>query len=151
MCWMPKGMPIIELRPAKAGFLSGAARPDVIVLLLFLQAIGGLVAGIFATEITEGELLVCCGAASFLLEHMGHQKSRGVPDRWWLAELLMAPGYVIPVGTDQVQAQSFDQVLTDFSGGGHGVKEPPTAEANACSWCTGPADAAESPPRPTDR
>jgi len=28
MCWMPNGMPIIELRPAKTGFLSADTRSE---------------------------------------------------------------------------------------------------------------------------
>ncbi len=35
------------------------------------------------------------------------------------AELLVAPGHVISTGANQVQAQSFNEMLTDFSGGGH--------------------------------
>jgi hypothetical protein len=111
---------------------------------------GGVVAGFFATEIREGELLVISGAASFLLEHMRHQKSRGVPDRRRLAEPLMAPGHNLPARTDQITAQGGDELLADLSGGGHGVRELPIAEAIADSWCAAAAGTAGSRPRPAD-
>ena len=63
------------------------------------------------------------GAAGLLLEHMGHQEARGVPDRRRLAELFMATSNVVPAGADQIQAQGIDQVLADCGGGGHGVSD----------------------------
>jgi len=47
---------------------------------------------------------VLSGAAGLLLEHMGHQEARGVPDGGWLGQVLMATGRVAPVGSDQIQA-----------------------------------------------
>ena len=81
---------------------------------------GGVVAGIFATEISEGELLIAGGAPRFLLEHMGHQETRGVPDRRRLAELLMTPGHVVPTRTDQVAVQGVNELGADLSGRRHG-------------------------------
>jgi hypothetical protein len=50
---------------------------------------------------------------------MVHQKARGEPHRRRLAELLMAPGRVVPAGTDQIAAQGGDELLANLGGGGH--------------------------------
>lgn len=55
-----------------------------------------------------------------LLEHVGHKEARRVPDGWRLAELLMAPGPVVPAGADQIAAQGGDELPADLGGGGHG-------------------------------
>ena len=109
--------------PAAAGIGLIEGIVGVVVFLLFLQAMAGLVAGFFASEIGEGELFILSGAAVLLLEHMGHQEARGVPDRRRLAELFMATSNVVPAGADQIQAQGIDQVLADCGGGGHGVSD----------------------------
>ena len=46
---------------------------------------------------------------------MGHQEASGVTHRWRLVDLFMAPGHFLPTGTDQVDAECLDEVLTDFS------------------------------------
>ncbi len=107
-------------KPAAAGVGLVKGVVGVVVLFLLLQAVGGPVAGFFASEIGEGELFILRGAAGLLLEHMGHQEARGVPDRRWLGQVLMATGDIVPAGADQIQAQGVDQVLADLGGGGHG-------------------------------
>ena len=102
---------------AGVGLIEGVV--GVVFLLFFLQAIGGVVAGFFPSEIGERELLILCGAAGLLLEDMGHKEARGVAHRWWLVDLFMPPGHVIPIGTDQIDAKGIDQVLADLGGGSH--------------------------------
>jgi hypothetical protein len=99
----------MKLRPrrrepaaAGVGLIEGVV--GVVILLLFLQAVGSAVAGFFASEIGEGKLFILRGAAGLLLKHMGHQEARGVPDRRGLGQVLMATGRVAPVGSDQIQA-----------------------------------------------
>jgi hypothetical protein len=91
-----------EPAAAGVGLIEGIV--GVVVLLLFLQAVGGAVAGFFASKIGEGELFILGGAASLLLEHMGHQEARGVPNRRGLGQLFMATGDIVPAGADQIQA-----------------------------------------------
>ena len=104
-------------KPAAAGV--GLVK-GVVILLLFLQAVGGAIAGFFASEIGEGELLLLGGAAGLLLEHMGHQEARGVSDGGWLGQVLMAPGRVVPTRTDQVAVQGVNELGADLSGCRHG-------------------------------
>jgi hypothetical protein len=74
---------------------------------------GGVVGGFFATEVSEGDLQFPCGAAGFLLEHMGHEEAGGVSDRWGLAELLVAAGQDVVAGADQVAAEGVDELGAD--------------------------------------
>jgi hypothetical protein len=115
----------MKLRPrrrepaaAGVGLIKGIV--GVVILLLFLQAVGGAVAGFFASEISEGELFILGGAAGLLLEHMGHQEARGVPNGGWLGQVLMATGDIVPAGADQIAVQGGDELGADFGGGGHG-------------------------------
>ncbi len=95
-------------KPTAAGVGLVEGIVGIVVLLLFLQPVGGAVAGFFARKIGEGELFLLGGAAGLLLEHMGHQETRGVPDGGGLGQVLMTTGHVVPAGTDQIAVQRID-------------------------------------------
>ncbi len=107
-------------RPTAAGIGLVEGVVGVVVLFLFHEAVGGPVAGFFASEIGEGKLFILRGAAGLLLEHMGHQESRGVPDGGWLGQVFVAAGHVIPAGADQIAVQGSDELGADLSGRRHG-------------------------------
>ena len=91
----------------------------VIAFSLFL-ADSGVVAGVFPALIGIAGGITLRWLAGFLLEAVGHQKTRGVPDRWRLGQPLVTARHVVPARADQIELQGFDQLLTDLSGGGHG-------------------------------
>ena len=64
---------------ALAGGVSWAVVGVIVVFPLFL-ADGGVVAGVFPGQIRRAGLIAFSGAAGLLLEGIGHQKARGVPD-----------------------------------------------------------------------
>ena len=96
------------------------ASRGVVIALALLLADGGIVAGVFPSLVGVAGSVALRGPARLLLEGVGHQKARGVPDRWGLGQAFMAPRHVFPAGADQIELQGIDKLLADLGGGGHG-------------------------------
>lgn len=93
--------------------------PVGVVVFSLLLANGGIVAWVFSGLIGVAGSVTLRGPARLLLEGVGHQKARGVPDRWGLGQPFLAPRHVVPARADQVELQGLDELLTYLGGGGH--------------------------------
>ena len=96
------------------------ASGGVVIALTLLLSDGGIVAGLFPALVGIAGGITLRGTARLLLEGIGHQKARGVPDRRGLGQPFVASGHVVPAGADQVELEGLDELLADLGGGGHG-------------------------------